>query len=203
MTARIEQFFASNENPYYGAFEPVTQERYSYELAMLDSVRGGTKFKRALEIGCAEGVFTEALASRCESLVGLDNSPTALARARQRCGRLESVQFQQYDMRRDPLPGTFDLIVVVALGNLVLPREFRQVCEAMVDALRPGGYLLVGELRGAEVYENSWWAKRLFLGGKWILEFINNNPALKRVGEYNLDPWMHTLFRKVQSNVTA
>jgi hypothetical protein len=100
-------------------------------------------------------------------------------------------------MRCDPLPGSYDLIVVVALSNLVLPREFRHISEVMVNALRPGGYLLVGELRGPDVYEESWWARRLFLGGKWILGYIGNNPALKRVGEYNLDIWMHTLFRKV------
>lgn len=202
VTARLEELFATKEDPY-NAFEPESQERYSYELAMLDAVRGRAKFERAVEVGCAEGVFTELLAPRCEALVALDNSLIALDRARKRCRRFESVEFGKYDMRRDPLPGTYDLIVVVALGNLVLPKEFRRVCAAIVDALRPGGYLLVGELRGPEIFQNSWWAKRLFLGGKWILEHIGEDPNLKKVGDYNLDLWMHTLFRKVQPNVSA
>lgn len=202
VTARLEELFANKEDPYH-TFGPESQERYGYELAMLDSVRGGDKFKRALEIGCAEGVFTEALAPRCESLVALDNSPSALGRARKRCAHLDHVQLQQYDMRTDPLPGTFDMIIVVALGNLVLPSEYRKVCAAIVDALRPGGYLLVGEVRGREVYENARWAKWFFMGGKWVLKHIGENPALKKIGEYNLDLWMHTLFKKIPANVQA
>lgn len=195
-TARIEQVFTDKVDPY-GALDPEEQERFSYELAMLDAVRDGTKFERALEIGCGEGVFTELVSTRCKLLVAVDNSDTALERARNRCRQIEFVEFFRFDMRRDPLPGTFDLIVVTALSNLVLPREYRYICTAMVNALRPGGYLLVGDLRGPEVYDKSWLGKRLFLGGKWILGHINNNSALRKVGEYNLDIWMHTLFRKV------
>ena len=43
------------------------QTRYQSVLIMLDDVRGDQRFRAALEIGCAEGVFTKVLASRCES----------------------------------------------------------------------------------------------------------------------------------------
>ena len=39
---------------------------------MVDSVRGGKRFRNALEIGCAEGAFTELLADRCHSLLAVD-----------------------------------------------------------------------------------------------------------------------------------
>src|SRR5450755_4031834 len=61
------------------------QPRYQTVLRMLDSVRGDRQFHGVVEIGCAEGVFTEALASRCEALQAVDFSEIALRRARDRC----------------------------------------------------------------------------------------------------------------------
>jgi SAM-dependent methyltransferase len=199
VTARIEHDFTEAEDPYHLS-EQEDQERLRRELAMLDSARGEAKFGHALEIGCAEGTFTELLAPSCEELVALDNSPTALARARERCRRFESVQFDQWDMRRDPLPGKFNLIVVIGtLGHLYLPREFRKARAQIIDALLPGGYLLVGEAR-REVYENFRWAKMFLLGGKQILDFISGYPGLKVVARSNVGPWVHALFQKVSPN---
>ncbi|HLY60461.1 MAG TPA: SAM-dependent methyltransferase [Terriglobia bacterium] len=196
VTAQLENNFARTVDPYHLDGKE-DQERFTYELGMVDSVRGGARFKHALEIGCAEGVFTELLAPRCESLLGLDNSPIALARARERCLQFEFVQFDQWDMRRDPLQGKFDLIVVVGtLGHLHLPSEFRKVRAQIVDALLPGGYLLMGEALGLKLYENSWWAKRLLVGGIWIRQFMSEHPALKVVSQNVVDPWTHALYQK-------
>jgi hypothetical protein len=36
--------------------------RHKNELALLDGARGDSRFRRALEIGCSEGIFTQQLA---------------------------------------------------------------------------------------------------------------------------------------------
>ena len=106
---------------------------------------------RALEIGCAEGHFTRLLSPRVESLLAIDISGVALGRAAERCAGLANVRFERFDLRADPVPGTFDLIVC----SDVL--EFFGGADAVIgairriaDALRPGGQLVLVSATGME-----------------------------------------------------
>lgn len=61
----------------FDCLSDLSGECYEKQLQALDSVRDRACFRRALEIGCAEGVFTELLASRCENLLAVDLSAVA------------------------------------------------------------------------------------------------------------------------------
>jgi 2-polyprenyl-3-methyl-5-hydroxy-6-metoxy-1,4-benzoquinol methylase len=149
---------------------------------MLDAVRGAARFAKALEVGCAEGMFTEMLAPRCESLLAVDISPVALARAQRRCQADEHVQFAEWDLRVDPLPGTYDLIVIIhALEYIRNPLAVRRARNKLMNSLRPGGYLLVGTMKVAEIYENAWWGRYLLRSGQHINNFFAAHPALELV----------------------
>src|SRR5919197_1361391 len=54
------------------------QARYRRQLRLL----AGRRYGRVLEVGCAAGSFTRHLARVADSVVALDISPTAVARAR-------------------------------------------------------------------------------------------------------------------------
>jgi SAM-dependent methyltransferase len=150
------------------------------ELAMLDSVRGGKRFRSALEIGCAEGIFTEMLIERCDFLVAVDISSVALERARQRCQPGAHIRFCELDIREDSLPGTFDLIVAVhVLEYIRSPFSLRRIRRKLVDSLRSGGYLLVANVRNDEFIESTRWGQYLLRGGKNITAFIGRHPALR------------------------
>src|SRR5439155_12857171 len=56
--------FGSRMDPY-GFARDVEQVRFRRAAQMLDCVRRGGRFQRAIEIGCAEGMFTVQLAERC------------------------------------------------------------------------------------------------------------------------------------------
>lgn len=148
---------------------------------MLDAVRGKKRFEKGLEIGCAEGLFTELLADRCDSLLAVDISPIALARARARRAWDERVRFAEWDLRVDPLPATYDLIVVIhMLEYLRNPLALRRARQKLVDGLRPGGYLLVGCVgEGEAVAVQAWWGRLFLRGGQRITAFIGRHPALK------------------------
>lgn len=147
---------------------------------MLDQVRGIRRFGCALEIGCAEGVFTEILADRCDSLLATDFSEVALARARQRCQWGEHVSFAQMDLRNDPLPGNFDLIVAIhVLEYIKNPLTLRRVRDKLVRGLRSGGYLLIGSCTGDnEFRERLWWSRYMLRGGRRINAFVSAHPQL-------------------------
>src|SRR4051794_39631163 len=61
----------------YSILNKSGKDRFTRESLMLDGVREGQAFPRALEIGCHEGAFTEYLASRCSSVLAVDFSPLA------------------------------------------------------------------------------------------------------------------------------
>jgi len=161
---------------------PYQTGRIRCELEMLDAVRGERRFEKGLEVGCAEGLFTQGLAERCGHLLAVDISSVALARARQRCDWGERVHFAEWDLRLDILPDTYDLIVMIhALEYIRNPFAIRRARAKLVKGLRPGGYLLVGTMRDDEMFEDHWWCRYLIRGGRTINNFLARHPALKLV----------------------
>jgi SAM-dependent methyltransferase len=118
------------------------QWKYEQELQLLPSI----PFSQALELGCAEGIFTVQLAARVEHLVAADISPIALMRANQRCvlQQCENVRLIQFDITQDELPPErFDLIVCSEVLYYVGSQTvLREVAEKLAQSLKPNGYLL-------------------------------------------------------------
>jgi SAM-dependent methyltransferase len=176
--AELNQEFESKEDPW--DYETPDQvDRILSEVEMLDRVRGPERFKKALEVGCAEGLFTAKLAPLCEHLLAVDISSVALTRARKRVRDFKWVDFALWDLRRDPVSETFDLIVLVhALEYIRNPLYIWRARTKLVNNLRPGGYLLMGTMKVAEIYENAWWAPFLLRSGKHINNFFAKHPEL-------------------------
>jgi len=101
----FESIFSAGADPwsYESEYE---QEKYRQTLALLPE-----HVEDALELGCAEGVFTRMLAERVRSLTAADISPRALARARERCDSCRNVSFVQLDLFEQQELGRYDLVV--------------------------------------------------------------------------------------------
>lgn len=169
----------SRPDPWRYSSNELEKMRHRGELAMLDRVRGAHPFPRALELGCAEGIFTESLASRCDSLLALDFNPVALQRAEEHCRRYDHIQFATLDLRANPLPGAFDLICAVhVLEYIQSPFPLWKIREKIVNAIRPGGHLLLGCVAFNSPVDNSWWSRFLLRGGKQINAFFARHPKL-------------------------
>ncbi len=98
---------------------------------------------RALDLGCGEGRNALWLAERGWEVTAVDFSQVAIDRGRGRAERRGiSVDFQVTDViDYRPEPAAFDLVIVFYLQ---LPHEeVREVLEHAVDAVAPGGALLV------------------------------------------------------------
>jgi O-antigen/teichoic acid export membrane protein/2-polyprenyl-3-methyl-5-hydroxy-6-metoxy-1,4-benzoquinol methylase len=196
---QFESEFNRQRDPYGYDKEPRERERLERALRMLDTARGETSFQRALEIGCAEGAFTELLAPRCESLLAVDISSVALNRARQRQNWGEKVQFNETDVVKNSLRRGFDLVVAMSvLDSYYRPSAISEVRAKLVDSLLPGGYLLISSVKSAEVYENATWAKSFLRGARWLNGFIAEHPSLRPVATEDGDFYVHTLLQKVQ-----
>jgi trans-aconitate methyltransferase len=149
----------------------------------------------AFEIGCGEGHFTEILAPRCESLLAVDVNTTALERARRRCRDLANVRFEHWDLRSDDVPDRFDLVVATSvLEYLKNPLSLWRARAKLAQALRPGGVLLVGNVRLDPVVENARWARLLPRGAGPVDAFVSRHPRLDMVAHSNANGYLETVF---------
>lgn len=193
----FDREFADHIDPWNYAGNPIERERHQLAAQLLDSVRGEELFRRSLEIACAEGIFTELLAPRSESLLAVDFSAVALGRARTRRQWATHVEFGLWDLRRCPVPGHFDLIVVMDVLTLIRrPQRLRAVFEKLANALRPGDLMLAGDYREKRLFEDTWWGKRLLRGGKQVIDALATHPAFETVKRADTDTHVFALLRK-------
>lgn len=93
--------------------------------------------RRALDLGCGQGLLTQQLASRCDWVTGIDFDPHVLATAKPQPSNVELIQADAmtYPFR----PATFDCLVSVAtLHHLPLEAGLAR----FASLLRPGGTLI-------------------------------------------------------------
>jgi SAM-dependent methyltransferase len=86
----FERLYRSNQDPWNYGTSRYEHEKYEATLIVLD----GKRFVRGLEVGCSIGVLTARLAVYCDSLIGVDFIPSAIAAARQRCAAYSWVEFE-------------------------------------------------------------------------------------------------------------
>lgn len=114
--------------------------------AMLDLIRPRAPVGRALEVGCAAGAFTAALAPLCGRLDVVDLMPAALERAAARLDHPAHVTWRVADVAEGRFErGAYDLIVAAeVLYYLKDADTLARAVEGLVEALAPGGLLVLG-----------------------------------------------------------
>jgi len=114
------------------------QRRYDVSMAALPDAR----YRRALELGCANGALTRRLATRCDELHGIDISPTAIELARRTCADLDNVALTVGAAPDDLPDGRFDLVVMSEVGYYFTVDGLYGLLDALAARLAAGGTLL-------------------------------------------------------------
>jgi SAM-dependent methyltransferase len=135
----FDQIYQTSLDPWHFESSLYEREKYLASLAALPLERYG----HAFEIGGSIGVLTRMLADRCDRLLSIDVSSVAQGRARIRCANQPQVEFQVMQFPRETPGQTFDLIVLSEVGYYLSERELLIARDWIVDALRPGGHLLL------------------------------------------------------------
>ena len=101
-----------------------------------------------LEIGCGTGAFSRRLAQRARRATAIDLSSEMIRVARSRSTQLSNIDFEVADLMLCDFPSDhFDCIATIAtLHHLPL----REALRKLIDALKPGGVLLVLDLFESE-----------------------------------------------------
>jgi SAM-dependent methyltransferase len=135
----FDYLYSNEPDPWSCVASQYEQAKYRHTLDALPRQVVG----RVLEIGCGEGHFTCEVAARARQVVGLDISQAALHRARQRCSRMDHVNFRRVDVTRDPLPVDFDVLIAAeVLYYLGHGSNYRSTCSKLVSCLANGGHLI-------------------------------------------------------------
>jgi peptidoglycan/xylan/chitin deacetylase (PgdA/CDA1 family) len=184
----------SREDPwdYSSAYE---QQKYRHTLEMLPE----EPLAQALELGCAEGLFTEMLSNYAGEILAMDISERALERATERCAGQKNVTFEQHDIAQGLNVGNFDLIVCSEILYYLRDRYALAAFASQVkQALRPGGYLLMTHANMVSDDKTQTGFDFNELGAKSIGETFSSEQGLGFVRELRTDLYRVQLFRRSQ-----
>jgi SAM-dependent methyltransferase len=112
-------------------------------------------------VGCSIGSLTERLAPRCEELLAIDISQTAVDRARRRLADRPNVRVERRTIPREMPDGSFDLIVCSDVLYYLPTRRLRRTLSLLAGRLAPGGAIVslhwlgeyVAPVSGDEVHD--------------------------------------------------
>jgi predicted TPR repeat methyltransferase len=182
--AYFEDMFAATADPW--GFETSAYEHAKY--ARTTAALGNRRYRRAFEIGCANGVLTEQLAAHCDALLAIDVSETALASAKVRCGIQTNVSFDRMSFPNASFsPGAFDLIVLSEVAYYWDDGDLALAAGQVSDLLAPGADLIlvhwIGETDYPKSGDDAVEALMCALSGK--VEIL----LKERTPDYRLDLW--------------
>lgn len=190
----FETVFASDEDPwrYTTDFE---QTKYEQTLSLL----GERRFRRTLELACAEGRFTRALAAVTDRLVATDIAQVALDRAAAACNELTNVELRLLDFATDALPGQFDLIVCSeALYYLRDRAALRRFAKRIVDALESGALFLTAHSTVlADDASSTGLDWDVPFGARTINETVEKTPGIRKIHELRTPYYRIALFERI------
>jgi SAM-dependent methyltransferase len=127
----------------------------------------------ALEVGCAEGHFTQMLSQHAKQVVACDISEVAIKRAEYNCAGLKNVSFVRVDVREGLPAGSFDLILCSDVLYYLSKKEAARVLESFARILRPGALLM---------FSNEWHPNhRCLLNPQDVFRIISNSRAWERL----------------------
>jgi predicted TPR repeat methyltransferase len=148
----FDDIFASDDDPWGLASS-------DYEAAKFEATHDALadrRYARALEIGCAHGVLTEALAGLCDMLLAVDISSRALAKARERVGDRPGLQLARMAFPKEvPDGAAFDLVILSEVAYYWGVVDLDRAGEWLHNGVAPGGRIILVHYTGETDYPHS------------------------------------------------
>ncbi len=146
--AYFDGLYQADTDPWRFRTSDYEADKYAATLAALRR----DHYDTTLEVGCSIGVFTSMLAPRCDRLLAIDGSRTALAAARTACAGQSAVRFEQRMIPGDFPAGRFDLIVLSEVLYYLTAEDLARAAADCVAAQGAGGEMVVCHWLGETDY---------------------------------------------------
>ncbi len=175
----FERLYATDDDPWSFATDPYELAKYDDTVSVL-----GSRYARALEIGCSVGVLTHRLAPRCGDLLAVDVNERALATARARCAGDAGVRFERVRVPGEFPGGVFDLVLLSEVAYYWSDADLALARDRIARAVRPGGdFMLVHFLPKVDDYVRDGDAVHAFFLADERFEHVHGH----RAERYRLD----------------
>ncbi len=138
-SAYFDDVYAANADPWNFARSDYEQKKYAATLAALPN----PTYKSGFEIGCSIWVLSALLAPRCQKLLSVDVSETALQQARDRLANCPHVTIRQMQLPDESPDELVDLIVLSEVAYYWSVADLGRVQQQLLDCLLPNGHLLL------------------------------------------------------------
>lgn len=138
------ELYEKKEDPYHFNDSPYETEKYAHMMRLLN----GRTYGSALEIGAAEGAFTQLLAPSCSSYLAIEVAEAAVARAKDRLAGYANVTFVHAALPNQMPDGKFDLIIASDVLYYFPKDVLLDLTCRFEEALEPGGLLFAQHYLG-------------------------------------------------------
>jgi 2-polyprenyl-3-methyl-5-hydroxy-6-metoxy-1,4-benzoquinol methylase len=137
--AHFKRLYESNPDPWDFSTRPYERAKYRHTVQAL----GRRQFVAGLEIGCSIGILTRMLASRCDTLLGVDIVEHPLDAARRRCADQPWVRFERMQVPQEWPNGRFDLMVFSEVLYFLSPGDINRCARSLTATLSPSATVLL------------------------------------------------------------
>lgn len=146
--AHFERLHRDDADPWGVEGRWYEERKRALTLACLPHERYGAAF----EPGCSIGALSRELArERCDRVLGVDASASAIERARGLAADLPGVELAVMRVPEEwPEGRRFDLVVISELGSYLTPKRFAHLVERTRASLQPGGAVVACHWRHHE-----------------------------------------------------
>jgi len=147
MTAAVERFerlYHDSPDPWGYRTSEYERRKYAATLAALPKVSYGL----CLEVGCSIGVFTGLLAARCERVVAIDFSLSAIQLAHEHLRATANVDLLRASFPEETPPGSWELIVCSEILYYLRPPQLEEALAWIKTQLLYGATVVAVSWRG-------------------------------------------------------
>jgi SAM-dependent methyltransferase len=137
--AYFQAMYERDPDPWRFSSSEYERDKYAATLAAIGTGRIG----RAWEVGCSIGVFTAALADRCEALLAVDVAQAALDQAKRRCAGNARVRLERLCVPAQWPEGRFDLIVFSEVLYFLSGSDIQLTARRASASLEPAGRIVL------------------------------------------------------------
>ena len=179
----FEGLYREKGDPWSFETSPYEAAKYDRTLAALPSERLGS----ILEVGCANGVLTARLGQRCDALLAVDVSETALEAARRRCADQPHIRIEKRRLPHEQPEGRFDLVLLSEVAYYWDSADLAHMAAGLMRATGSGGHILLVHWIGETDYPKS--GDDAVTGLRDLLGHAVEERIAERHDRYRLDLW--------------
>lgn len=182
--AYFDGIFMADDDPWNLA----TSAYEAAKFARTHDVLADRRYRRALEVGCAHGVLTARLAGLCDTLLAIDISTIALARAGERAGDRPGVTLEHMAFPVEAPDGApFDLVILSEVAYYWGAVDLNRASKWLLRHIRSGGRIILVHYIGETDYPHSGDEAVSALWEELRADFITQ--TAERHDRYRLDLW--------------